>query len=472
MAAPWVTIFTMPATASIILLAWLAVSIALFWVLPMRRAAMACLLGGWALLPNRAYPPPADAHNESWRIMATALPADAFLTKAVAVGGGTLAGLLLRRPRAFAGFRPRWLDLPMALWCVCPMFNSIAGETSLAQGARDGLYLLLAWGAPYVVGRVCLVHRVAVRELAVAIVLAGLLYIPLCAVEWVAGPRLYAALYGQHPFAPGGAQRYIGHRPLGLLEDGNQLGMWMSGSALVAVWLWRCGALPRMGFMAPGAIAAVSLIAAVACQSVGSILLMLAGLAALWSARWLNPRILLVGLLAALGLFVIIRASNLLSARRFAEETPAGRWLVQVLRDSGRGSLGWRIGLDEKHVRTVMQRPLTGWGQWDWWRGGDWRPWGLWLLVLGQFGIIGLASVYAMMLGAAVRFAFNSRPAMWREPSLGPAAALATLLVMTMLDSLLNSAVVLPVAAAAGALAIMPLHGSDDGPDPPVHRRQ
>jgi hypothetical protein len=70
-----------------------------------------------------------------------------------------------------------------------------------------------------------------------AFVIAGMAYVPICLMEIFTGPQLYALLYGYQPHRWIGAQRYFGFRLIGLLEDGNQLGIWMPTSALIAIWL-------------------------------------------------------------------------------------------------------------------------------------------------------------------------------------------------------------------------------------------
>ena len=424
----------------------------LFWLIPPRRALLVCLLGGWALLPNRVYPPPSTEGVLPYWVMATALPADVFITKALVVGAGALAGAALRDARRLLTFRPRLLDLPILLWCLCPLPSALANDLPLHQALRDSAYLWLAWGAPYLLGRVYLADPEGLKELATGLVIAGLIYVPLCAAEFLVGPQLYTSIYGYHPFQWEGSQRYIGSRPMGFLEDGNQLGMWISGWALLGVWLWRTRSLPRLGPFPPAFTATVLIVTAIACQSIGSIILLFGGLAVLFAARRLNVRVLLIVLLMALGAFLLIRAGNLFSARRFADETALGRWLLQTGRSVGRGSFGWRIGLEEKHTATALQRPLLGWGRWDWWQGKDIRPWGLWLLVFGQYGLLGLSAVYLMFLLPAVKLVAGTPPRLWAQRAQGPAAALTMLLLITMLDSLLNSAIILPVIAAAGAM--------------------
>ena len=68
-----------------------------------------------------------------------------------------------------------------------------------------------------------------------------------------------------------------------------------------------------------------------------------------------------------------------------------GRAVVGAIKSVGRGSFSWRIAQDQRALPLATARPLVGTGQWDWWRPQPSRPWGLAMLVLGQFGLIGCA---------------------------------------------------------------------------------
>jgi hypothetical protein len=102
--------------------------------------------------------------------------------------------------------------------------------------------------------------------------------VPIALLEGAYGPMLYEWFYGLHPFRFDGVRRYVGFRPLGFFEDGNQYGIWVAATALAAVWLWRNMPNARSrGRLA--AIAMVSVAIALMSQSLGAILLLCAGLA-------------------------------------------------------------------------------------------------------------------------------------------------------------------------------------------------
>ena len=66
---------------------------------------------------------------------------------------------------------------------------------------------------------------------------SALACLPFSVIEGALGPQVYDRVYGPHPLATDGAERYLGFRPLAFFEDGNQFGIWISLAALAALWL-------------------------------------------------------------------------------------------------------------------------------------------------------------------------------------------------------------------------------------------
>src|SRR5271165_7619904 len=89
--------------------------------------------------------------------MGACLPAGYFVTKATVLGLTALAGVLLFHARSLRRFRLSPWDLPMILWCTVPLLSGIANQAvnhgGLREGLRGVLYQLLAWGVPYILGR-------------------------------------------------------------------------------------------------------------------------------------------------------------------------------------------------------------------------------------------------------------------------------------------------------------------------------
>jgi hypothetical protein len=135
-------------------------------------------------------------------------------------------------------YRVSLRDIPIVLWCVVPLCSYVVNRLSLWSGLISALYLSLAWLVPYSLGRLFFRDRDSLLLVAKAIVLEDLSYLPICLLELFTGPQLYFHISGYEPFRWTGAQRYVGFRPIGFLEDGNQLGIWMATSALLATAFW------------------------------------------------------------------------------------------------------------------------------------------------------------------------------------------------------------------------------------------
>src|SRR5207249_3986432 len=152
-----------------------------------------------------------------------------------------------------------WLDAPMIGWCLVPIASTLANGQPLAEGLAQTRYLALAWGVPYLMGRIYLGSDESLLRLGLALVLGGLLYVPLGLLEFVDGPFFYALAYGSHPYQTEGAARFVGQRPIVFLEHGNQLGIWIASAAVAAVWLWWSGRMRSVGRV-PGKVAAAILL--------------------------------------------------------------------------------------------------------------------------------------------------------------------------------------------------------------------
>ena len=119
-----------------------------------------------------------------------------------------------------------------------------------------------------------------------------------------------------------------------------------------------------------------------------------------------------------------------------------------MFRAAGRQSLPWRIGQDLKTLPIIQDRLVIGHARWDWFRGAGTRPWGMPLLLLGQFGLVGLLGLMAA-LGCA--FYGQLRRAVHDEDV--PARLYVVLLLLLTADALLNSFLFYPALLLTGTCA-------------------
>ena len=131
----------MTALVPLALLGWIAAALVLFARLP-RRALIAVFVLGVLLLPEihqvaTVPEAPAPISFPGFR-----------LTKLNAIAYGALAASLLFDRGRWLSFRLHWFDLPVLVWCLCPLFSSLANDLGLYDGVGEALDQTLAWGAP------------------------------------------------------------------------------------------------------------------------------------------------------------------------------------------------------------------------------------------------------------------------------------------------------------------------------------
>ena len=433
----------------IVLLAWIPVGLALCLRFPMRIALLIIFIGGWAILPVANYTPQPDAFP--YWILGTNFPTDYFFTKASIIGLTGLLGLLIFDRKAIRGFELTLWDIPMLIWGIVPLLSSIANAIPPGTLVASEIYQFLAWVVPYFLGRLYFSDTASLRLAARAFVIAGLLYIPICLFEVWKGPQLYTHIYGYQPFQWIGAKRYFGYRPVGFLENGNQLGIWMTTATLIATWLWFKRIVARVMNLPIAAVALSLLFTTLLCQSIGSILLLLLLLPFVFFSHRTFPRavalLMICGILFSAGL----RIANVISLRSLVHNNPQAHEVATFLKKIGRGSLGWRLVEDERQVSIAIKKPILGYGEWNWWRRGLYRPWSLWLLAFGMYGGIGLLALEALQMVPVIRVVWFPLARSDIE-SVNLRHALAASILMSALDNLLNASMILPLLLVVGGM--------------------
>ncbi|MEO9467969.1 hypothetical protein [Parasphingorhabdus sp.] len=426
-------------------------------------------LAGIIFLPVSTMTVPDTNHvsaDSPYWIMPVALPSVGFLTKASVASLTALCVALFRSAKTFADFRPHWVDIPIFALCLWPMLQ-LASTDASPDAVQASLYLFVIWGTPWLLARLFFNDRDGQLSFIDAFVGLTLLLAPIALFESWSDARIYQWLYGPHPFADVGIDRYIGHRPLAMFEDGNQYGLWMCCAALMAIWRAKHASVDTHR-TARKIVAAILLTLAVASQSVGALVLLAFGAAILLSGpalMWLRKAFVPMALLFALAMSVYL--SGVIPLRTIAKETAVGHAIWSGLRASGRGSLSWRIGQDQKALPIIQENLIAGSGQWDWWQPLGGRPWGFILLMVGQFGLIGICLAFSSMLYAMwtrVQPVGQSDHRNRRFSAGDPGLVFAVMMILVMLDALLNAFVILPLLLIAGGL-VLPSKGSS--PDRP-----
>jgi len=435
--APFVTILV-----PITLFGWIFVAIIMFAVLPARRAVLAAYILAWLFLPQAGIDVPGLPDVD--KVNATSL--------------GALIGIVLFDARRLQQFRPSWVDIPMCVWCLASIPSALTNPlppeatSQLYDGISGVVKDFLTWGAPYLVGRLYLNDLIALRELAIGIVLGGLIYIPLCLFELRMSPCLHLWVYGYHPSSFEMAIRFGGYRPMVFMQHGLMLGMWMASASLIAVWLWRTGSLRRVHGVPLGLLALGLIIVTILCKSVGAIALLAFGLAAMYAVRNVRSTAVILVLVAIPVLYMFLRAERIWSGQELVH-------LAAMISEERADSLLGRFENEDLIAQKAAQKPLFGWGGWGAWRVKDefgrdiTVSDGMWVIALGEKGLVGLTSLSALVLLPIVLLAWRVRARQWSTAWAAAPAALAMLLLLYALDNLLNAMMNPVYFLAAGGLS-------------------
>jgi hypothetical protein len=431
----------MPAAANWTVAAALAVFpllvVLAFMQLSPRRAVLASYVLGWLFLPV--------VHVELFGFLdydkGTQVPL--VITLAIAVFDG----------RRLARFRLQPIDLPMLAFCMVPLVSSLGNDLGWYDGISGVVYQIINWGLPYLAGRLYCATDEGLRELARVVVGGGLLYVPFCLWEVRFSPQLHRFVYGYHQHDWLQVFRGGGFRPMVFMDHGLMVGLWMAAATLLAVALWSAGAR-RMWGLPAGVVVLVLAGTTLACKSLGSIILLAVGTIVLLGSRFLRTSIPVALLVAVPTLYVTARVSG----------DWAGSELTAYVRDFSTDradSLAFRLDAEERLRVKALEHPLVGWGGWgrSLVRASD-EPGrtalvvtdSLWIIVIGKYGLLGLASLLAVF--AMPVFALWRLCKPWRqsEPAAVCAWGLALALTLYAIDNLVNAMPNPAFVVAAGAL--------------------
>lgn len=432
----------------VIYIGWAAIALGLFRTVRSDVAIWLVLIGGWLFLPPGNYAAVGDPTILPYWIIGGGLPSDVWLAKAwTAPSMAAICSIIFDRGR-WAKLRFDLTDVPMILFCLWPVPQSLLVGTSDPSGLASAAYLAGVWGLPWLIARLYLRDIDDAQRFAAVFALLSLALIPLAIAEGMTGWRLHAEIFGAHPFAHDGIERYAGFRPQALFEHGNQYGVWCAGATLAALWRLSEGR-DRIGHRTLWlAVTALLLGMTLASQSVGAILILLVAAAMLTvPGGFAFARMLFPALAAAMLLIGALHISGIVPLRTIAEKTAAGDAARDMFRALGRQSLPWRVGQDLKALPLIQKTLTTGSARWDWFSPARSRPWGFPLLLLGQFGLAGLAFLTAAL--AASFFRYLARAAQGSSPE----RLYAVLLLLFAGDALLNSFLLYPAIFTAGAAA-------------------
>lgn len=423
----------------LVMFGWIPVVIYIFSKYPAQKALVISYVTGFLFLPQVVKYP-----------IAQGIPP---YDKASATTYAVLLATLIFDPGKFSKFKLGWLDAPILIWCLCPIASQFANGLSPISPTTAQI---ITWGLPYLFGRIYLDDLAGLRHLAIGIFVGGLIYAPLCLLETRIAPTLHLRVYGFHARADfSQTMRYGGYRPTVFMEHGLWVGVWMMAAALIGLWMWKTKALTKLNGIPIPRLVIGLVVVFILVKSTGAYLYLLIGLGVLLIAGWLRTSIPVIILILALSSYVYLGASGTLYT------IPQVKAFMLGATDDRSSSVAFRMNNEELLSEKARRQVVFGWGD----SGGS-RIYdedgkdvsitdSLWIIAFGLQGAVGLASFTGSLFVPSLGFCFSSRypPSTWSNPKVAPAAALAMLLILYMLDSALNAMTCPVFMVAAGGIA-------------------
>lgn len=407
----------------LMLFGWPVALLALFLVLPSRRATIVAFVSAWLFLPVAEY---TIVGLPDWNKMS-------------ATSISIFVATLVFDPARVLQLRPRWIDAAMILLCVCPFFSSITNDLGVYDGLSSVFRQTVRWGLPYVVGRMYFSDVEGMRELMIGVFIGGLVYAPLCWFEIRFSPQLHRLVYGYHQHGFAQTIRYGGFRPMVFMEHGLMVGMWMVSASLAGIGLWRSKTI-RTVFGLPVWPAVVALaLTALLCKSTGAIAVLLIGAGALFVIYYVRMNVALPAIaLMSVG-YILLRASGLWSGEQLVD------YADFIVGEERASSLETRISNENLLGARAREQWLFGWGGWNRSRITDAYGRDIsitdsqWIITFGVTGVAGLLGLFGAILLPALALSWRVHPFTWPHAAVIPYALAALLLALWMIDNTVNA---------------------------------
>jgi hypothetical protein len=461
----------MPNTlAYLALFIWPIVAIILFRLLPLQKALVWTLIGGYLLLPSETsikFPmlPPID------KTLATNVPA---LILCLAMGRDHAA-----TPDPMARMGRLLLFTLVGMVLVSPVLTVLQNTAPVIDGRIFllGLRLYDAWGMislslvsmiPFWLGIRYLNTREGHRALLEALALGGLAYSLPVLFEVRFSPQLHTWVYGFFPHDFVQHIRNGGFRPVVFLSHGLLIGIYLCISAIAAMSLYRESrreGTPAIKWL----VASIwLLLVLVYSKNLGATMaaMVLSGAVFLLGRR---PQLLLGLVIAAVVMtYPILRGAGWIPLEATVE-------FVQAINQERSDSLRFRFDNEDQLLTRANEKPLAGWGTWG--RNLIYDPEtgeltstidGIWVAMIGMFGWIGYIGRFGLLTAPILLFALRRKSAGDSFLPFGVIMALSASLIDLLPNSSLVSYVWLMAGSVAG-LVVWHRAGQTDGVAERVH---
>lgn len=437
--------------AYLMLALWPLICLWMFRRMPIERALIWSVLGGYLVLPPDTY------------FHLPALPIDKFAMASIAPF--LICTFVMKRRIPLLP-----VSAPFRILCVVFVFSIIPTIMSNGEpvffsrnpfgsalpplpglGYKDLVSLMVGQALallPFLMAREILASAAALRELLVALVVAGVAYSLPALVEVRFSPQVNVWVYGffQHSFEQ--MMRSGGFRPIVFLPHGLWAALFFFTALLSAAALTRSGTpkMRRRYRMATGYL--------------GVVLVLCKSYAALGYGLLLTPFALLGSPKLQLRIAIVLATlAFTYPAARAAQFIPLDGIIERVaqLNEDRSRSLDFRFINEELLMERAREKALFGWGSWG--RGLIYDPEtgeyesvtdSRWIIVFGNYGWIGYIAETGLLALPLLLLGWHRRR---RPEAMSPfAAPVATIVAATLVDMTVNATLVPFTWLCAGAV--------------------
>ncbi|GBF81426.1 O-antigen ligase like membrane family protein [Aphanothece sacrum FPU1] len=323
----------------------------------------------------------------------------------------------------------------------------MANDLGPYDGFSATLNQTVQYGFPYFLGRIYLTNFSSLKKLVIAIFLGGLVYVPLCLYEVKMSPQLHRMVYGYE-----GTRSFLqsirlgGYRPTVFMRHGLSVAMWMMAATLIGIWLWQSGMLKKLWNIPMTWLIGGMMITFILLKSTGAYVYLLYGLVVLFTAKWFRNAIPLLFLIFSISFYLFLGATGNFAGQN-ADQVIS--FVSQIVPPERVESLAFRFDNEEALVQKAMKQPILGWGGWGRNRVFDYNyadelvdvsiTDSLWIMSYGVNGAVGLFSIFAVSLLPPLVFLLRYPARIWFHPQVAPAAIVAIILPLYMLDCTINN---------------------------------
>jgi hypothetical protein len=419
---------------------WYPLCFMLFMLLPAARAVAVGLVTGFLLLPNVVYSLPGMPNYDKGL--------------AIVLGVG-VAAAICDHSRLLA-FRPRTIDLPIALLCLAPFLSAIVNGDGAYRGASNAFDFAVRWAIPWFLGRIYIADFEAQKYLLLAVIVGALIYVPFALWEIKMSPQLHLEFYGVMLRSFKHARRAFGlWRPNVFVSHGLAYALFNSLASLSAFWLWRTKTVRTVWGIPMGLVVAALVAVTFLAQSSNAILLLAIGAGILTYGTKHRAVFPLIALAVVPPLYVTVRQGLRWDGEQLVEVAES------VFGHSRAISLNVRIEAEKFLADKIVERPWFGYDDFKEFTGNKGREVednpvlvdSRWILYLGLYGVFALVGLWGMQLLAPYLLWKRLPPAHWSHPAMAAAAALAVASLLITLDGLLNAFEIQAFTAGAGGVA-------------------